>query len=346
MNYSELTSQDKTRLTKGAEAVTLNEQIADRIRGTILAAACGNSLGGACLGMSRKEIMFAVGVHGLHEFIPGLPKSLMPDYQPGMLLYDTLVALELGRSLSENAGKFVSAGFRQRLSTLLESEEFLKSTPGAHCLLPLRRVCDAESADDGGADSTHVSAAARAFPAGCLPSANGSLSNIAVEQAKLSSPDARVWAASAVLAQAVRSLVGGQRMDTESQVREFVKQHYELAKSIDERFAESWDDVAPDLDYMNPAEELPYSLINVDSHVCEAVPTAVGIFLIFRHNLEEAVAAAASCGGDTDTVAAIVGALSGAYHGASAIPDRWLKQISHRDLLDRVADELIALWPR
>ena len=111
-----------------------------------------------------------------------------------------------------------------------------------------------------------------------------------------------------------------------------------------EGIADYWDDVAPDLDYSTPAEELPYSLINVDSDVNEAVPTAVGIFLIFRHNLEEAVAAAASSGGDTDTVAAIVGALSGAYHGASAIPERWLNGISHRDRLEQVADQLIALW--
>jgi len=39
--------------------------------------------------------------------------------------------------------------------------------------------------------------------------------------------------------------------------------------------------------------------------------------------LEEAIEWGTRCGGDTDTVAAIAGALAGAYWGASAIPARW-----------------------
>ncbi len=38
---------------------------------------------------------------------------------------------------------------------------------------------------------------------------------------------------------------------------------------------------------------------------------------------EEAVRAAIDLGGDTDTVAAVTGALAGAVHGAQAIPVRW-----------------------
>jgi ADP-ribosylglycohydrolase len=326
----------------------VKEVIADRIKGTILAAACGNSLGGACLGMTRKEIMFAGGVYGLHEFHEKLPRSLMPNYQPGELMADTLVALELAESLALNQGNLDRKDFKMRLSKLLENKEFLDAAPAAHCLLPLRRLCEphkvGQDEEEGqAADSSHVSAAARAFPVGCLP-AQKDVVQIAVEQAQLSQPDTRVAAGAAVLAHAVNRFVGGDRLDEESQVRTFVKEHFEIAGSIDERFASAWDDVAPDLNYLQPAAELPYSLINVDSHVNEAVPTAVGIFLIFRHNLEEAVAAAASSGGDTVTVAAIVGALSGAYHGASAIPERWLNQISHRDHLEKVADQLIGLW--
>jgi ADP-ribosylglycohydrolase len=102
--------------------------------------------------------------------------------------------------------------------------------------------------------------------------------------------------------------------------------------------------VAPDLDYVNPAADLPYSLINVESNVNELVPTAVGIFLIFRHSLEEAVCAAARSGGDTDTVATIVGALSGAYHGASQIPGRWLTELAHKEELENIAKQLTNLW--
>ena len=310
----------------------------------MLAAACGNSLGGTCLGMHRKEIMFSVGIRGIRDFTPSLKKSLLPTYEPGSLLSDTLLAIQMAESLVHNKGTLEIDDFRSRLTNLLKSPEFLDGAPGAHCLLPLRRMADnMPPCEEGDKDSTHVSAAARAFPIGCIPDEK-EVVEIAVSQAQVSQADKRVSAGAAVLADSVAKLIRGQRLDNGDQVKEYVKAEYEIAASIDARFAESWDDVAPDLDYLNPAEDLPYSLINVDSHVNEAVPTAVGIFLIFRHDLEEAVAAGASCGGDTDTVAAIVGALSGAYHGVSAIPDRWLKRISHRDMLDKVANDLIGLW--
>ena len=117
-----------------------------------------------------------------------------------------------------------------------------------------------------------------------------------------------------------------------------------MARSIDERFADFWYDVAPDLDYSRPASDLPYSVVNVESSVNECVPTAVGVFLIFRHCPEEAICAAARMGGDTDTAALIVGALSGAYHGASRLPERWLENIKHLDRIDAVVKGLIDLW--
>jgi ADP-ribosylglycohydrolase len=320
------------------------EQIADRIRGTILSMACGNSLGGTCLGMNRKEIMFAVGIRGVHDYTPGLKKSLLPTYEPGSLLADTLTAIEVAECAIENKGALQPEALKKRLVDLLLRKDFLEASPGAHCLLPLRRVADnLPPCDDNDPDSTHVSAAVRAAILGCLPPSTD-ITQMAISQTQVSQGDKRVWAAAAVLANSVAYFVRGGRLDTEDEVREYVRIQLEVAGSIDPRFAESWDDIAPDLDYTTPAEDIPYSLINVNSHVNEAVPTAVGIFLIFRHDLEEAVASAASAGGDTDTVAAIVGALAGAYHGASAIPERWLNRISRKDQLDKIADQLIKLW--
>ncbi|GKQ37828.1 ADP-ribosylglycohydrolase family protein [Streptomyces sp. A012304] len=42
---------------------------------------------------------------------------------------------------------------------------------------------------------------------------------------------------------------------------------------------------------------------------------------------EDAVRAAVDLGGDTDTVAAVTGALAGAVHGATAVPERWTRAL-------------------
>ena len=49
--------------------------------------------------------------------------------------------------------------------------------------------------------------------------------------------------------------------------------------------------------------------------------------LLHAPNLEEAVVDTVMRGGDTDTNAAICGALLGAVYGRSAVPDRWVQTL-------------------
>ena len=57
--------------------------------------------------------------------------------------------------------------------------------------------------------------------------------------------------------------------------------------------------------------------------------------------LEDALVAAVMIGDDTDTNAAVAGALAGALHGVDAIPARWLDLLHSRDELMTLADTLI-----
>ena len=55
---------------------------------------------------------------------------------------------------------------------------------------------------------------------------------------------------------------------------------------------------------------------------------------------EETVVAVVNEGGDTDTNGAIAGAVMGARHGASNIPQRWLDNIADTEKLTKLADQL------
>jgi poly(ADP-ribose) glycohydrolase ARH3 len=57
-----------------------------------------------------------------------------------------------------------------------------------------------------------------------------------------------------------------------------------------------------------------------------SVPVAIVVGSRSR-TFQEAVSAAVRCGGDTDTVAAMAGAIAGARFGASAIPARWYRAL-------------------
>ncbi len=77
----------------------------------------------------------------------------------------------------------------------------------------------------------------------------------------------------------------------------------------------------------------------------ESVPVAVYAASVHRC-FEDAVSFAVRCGGDTDTIGAMAGAIAGARTGASAIPARWLDALEDGDkgcsYVERLAEQLAA----
>jgi len=75
----------------------------------------------------------------------------------------------------------------------------------------------------------------------------------------------------------------------------------------------------------------------------EAVPAALAAFLRHPRSLPEVVRTAVLIGGDTDTVAAMAGAVAGALLGEHAVPDRWRTRLEGADHLVALADRLLDL---
>ena len=65
----------------------------------------------------------------------------------------------------------------------------------------------------------------------------------------------------------------------------------------------------------------------VSGYVCHTVPVALFCWLKHRNDFRKAVTQTIQLGGDTDTVAAIVGALTGITAGADQIPNEWVSKI-------------------
>ena len=63
------------------------------------------------------------------------------------------------------------------------------------------------------------------------------------------------------------------------------------------------------------------------------IPTCFYL-LMTTESFEEALIEVINMGGDTDTSAAILGALAGASYGVDAIPERWLDGLQNRDGID------------
>jgi ADP-ribosyl-[dinitrogen reductase] hydrolase len=60
-----------------------------------------------------------------------------------------------------------------------------------------------------------------------------------------------------------------------------------------------------------------------------------------RSTFEDAVVRAANLGDDADTVAAVTGALAGAYYGYKAIPQRWTERLLGLEEVRQISTQLI-----
>jgi ADP-ribosyl-[dinitrogen reductase] hydrolase len=85
----------------------------------------------------------------------------------------------------------------------------------------------------------------------------------------------------------------------------------------------------------------PINDIRGTGYVVESLEAALWCFWT-TETYEQAVLAATNLGDDTDTTSAICGQVAGAYYGESAIPSHWLRQLTMRNEITELADQLYA----
>jgi ADP-ribosyl-[dinitrogen reductase] hydrolase len=104
------------------------------------------------------------------------------------------------------------------------------------------------------------------------------------------------------------------------------------------------------VELLSPEERQPWHrLISIESlkeeeisssgYTVSTVEAAYWSFLT-TNTFEAAIVRAANLGDDADTVAAVTGALAGAFYGHSAIPERWRQGLKDEPRIRRLAEQL------
>jgi ADP-ribosylglycohydrolase len=97
-------------------------------------------------------------------------------------------------------------------------------------------------------------------------------------------------------------------------------------------------------------DKIPLAMAQDSSDICEvlgggwgsdeALACALTCVLRFPKDYAEAIKRGANTGGDSDSIASIAGAISGAFLGHHAVPKEWRKRIESRQLLTDLAKQL------
>jgi ADP-ribosylglycohydrolase len=325
----------------------------DRAAGALYGLAVGDALGMPTESLSRREIVARYGPL-LEDFQPGAPdQPLAPGLAAGTITDDTEQALLLAHLIIGGKGEIDEEDLARQL---LAWEEDMRARGSLSLLGPstkwaLSALLAGTPLTETGRSGTTNGAAMRITPVG-LATPAGDLDLLlrrVVRASRVTHNTGVALAGAAAVAAAVSAGVAG------AAVPEAVGAAVTAARraaglgrwvaAADVAARITW---ATGLTAGRPADEVldqVDTLVGTSLATQESVPAAFAMLAAAPDDPWLAVRMAASAGGDTDTVAAITGAVGGACHGTSAFPEQARATVSSVNglELDQVAAGLLAV---
>ncbi len=292
----------------------------------------GDALGMQTEGMIPGEIKQKFNI--VFDYGPGMPGSLNEKLRPGQYTDDTEQTLILARSIIE-AGKFDPVLFSKKL---VEHYAMIVSKPGSNrgwgrtSLDSCRQLQSGTSWKESGGDSPTCGSSMRISPIGLLyPDNLEQLERTALESSLLTHKHPESIAGAVAVASAVSLAITNTSPDI------ILKTAGSLAKKLDPMLGNK----IFSIEKMRYMPELnAFSTIGTSIMTKDVVPSAFYCFTKNPLDFSKAILSAINAGGDTDSIAAITGAISGAYLGIDAIPKKWLDKLENRDEIESIALEL------
>lgn len=299
----------------------------ERYRGCLIGQAVGDALGFTSENLSRERIRAKFG--------------RLTDYhvRPSGAFYtdDTQLAIILAETLLE-AGEFNCKLFRQKLARwyIVLPRLSGRSTKNAalKCLLGLSRT---------GYDVPGSSGAMRIAPLGLFYAEDHTkLREATIECCRVTHTNKSAIAGALVAAFSVAYAVTSEEINIE----EYVDLISCEAGPFDDAMASRLQSL-PELLSVNEddavAELLKNSVIT-GSPIGDIIATAVFAFIKHHDNFEQSIQFCVNAGWDTDTMAAINGAIWGAWNGVGGIPKRYVDHLENGykgcDYIRNLADQL------
>jgi ADP-ribosylglycohydrolase len=328
--------------------------LADRALGALTGLAVGDALGMPTQGMRRADILADYG--SITGLTAAGPRQLIAAGMPaGAVTDDTEQAMLLARLLIAGDGRIDPLAFAE---ALVSWEQAMAAKGSLDLLGPstreaVRQLADGVPAAEAGRRGATNGAAMRIAPAGVAtpPQPLPALVDAVVEASMVTHNTSIGLAAAAAVGAAVSAGVEG---GTRAEAIELAiaaadlaagRGHWVPGGQIGPRIA--W--VTRHLAGVPPAgwaDELD-AVVGTSVAAQESVTAAFGILAV-APSAWDAVCLAASAGGDTDTIAAIAGAVAGATDGMSAWPAGIVQRIEQVNGLDLapIASALLQLRSR
>ncbi|HEV8303452.1 MAG TPA: ADP-ribosylglycohydrolase family protein [Gemmatimonadales bacterium] len=307
-------------------AAGLDPQLVSRGRGALLGLAAGNQLGVPTERLGTPEAIRKAFPNGIWDLAPPPKNSPYDD--------DAAMALLLGESLFECKG-FDATDVAQRWVKWMKVDGRGIGATTRRALTLIDRGKEPFEAGRLAYQENPRGSAGNGSVMRCVPVALryhddfDRLIRVSTQQAAITHADERcTWGAAAV-SLAARELLHG---------------NIYFVDEVLHRLGDRAPRPLVDAIHRVPREaqaDLPITVPGETGYVVHCVEIAFW-FVMHDRSLEDALVYLAQAGGDTDTNAAVAGALLGARYGESALPPRWMSQLVGAQGIGKLAEQLLA----
>ena len=299
----------------------------NKYMGCMLGAAIGDALGKQNEGIKRSDLLKRGYVTDYGKAPAGCPGEHLGE---GEYTDDTEQMLLLAQSMVECSG-FDGNDFAKRIARWgadTMKNPLRKNLIGPSSSASVLKLISGIGWRESGSDIPSCGSAMRVAPVGLFYSALDDVEEKAVLSSLPTHKSDAAIAGAVAVAVAVRCAVSG--MDCHGIIKEASKRASKYDAGLGDKI---------EISYMKRESEPDDSFAELGTSylVNETVPSA--FYCLSRHfnNPEKAITEAVNAGGDTDSIACITGALSGAVNGIGALPDRWVTGLSNRELVEHTA---------
>ncbi len=302
----------------------------DSAVGAMLGTMVGDSLGMAGEGMNQDQL------RAEHGRLDSLREGRLPA---GEYTDDTEMALNLGEALVAKGGFDLQAVAEHLAHPFTPWRGYSPHVYGI-----MAKIRQGMSWAVPGSPSWGVGAAARVAPLGVLYAADPDLVEHAARQAEITHGHPNAVAGAVAQAAAMGFATEQGLLETSVMTEDALSA---LQEALEDSSVAMLDAVLRTRD-LPPAQDpaaLCASIARVyacDGSAVGTVPAALAAFML-TDGFENAVITAVNCGGQTDSLGAMAGALAGAFYGASAIPERLTAGLTNEE---RGRDHIIRVGTR
>ena len=303
----------------------MDPQLVSRARGALLGLVAGNQLGVPTEHLGTADAIRKAFPRGLVDLAPPPKNSPYDD--------DAAMALLFGESLLATKG-FDATDIARRWVKWMKVDGRGIGTTTRRALTLIDRGKEPFEAGRLANQENPGRSAGNGSVMRCIPAALryhddiDRLIRVSTQQAAITHSDERcTWGAAAVNLAA----------------RELLHGNIYFIDEVLHRIADRAPRVLREAIHRVPREgesDLPIVRAGESGYVVHCIEIAFW-FVTHDRTLEEALVYLAQAGGDTDTNAAVAGALLGARYGETALPPRWMEQLVGAQGIAKLAEELV-----